>query len=518
MIGGWVVYTVLVVTCVSAATALLASLRPKTQRGSRWVWFGGLVAVLALVGSAPFRLPPPTASIAPVAGDAVVGVPAPTRAADASMWVRVRHAAAAILDAPATVDGRLSEGTRHAVEAAWWITSLVVGALFALAFVGMYRRRSRWPHATVDGTAVRVTDGVGPLVVGLSRPEIALPPWAVALDVRSRALVLAHEIEHQRARDPLLLAVGALAVVLVPWHPGTWWMLRRLGGAIEVDCDARVLGRGVAARDYGLLLLDVASRSRPRSLWTPWPTLGVTSHLERRLLAMTTGPVRHSVARVLGGGGAAALLLLAACESKLPTSAEIEAMDGQAAVTAAQPLLADPARPTRYELDGKAVTEAEIKEVPSSAIASVDVQKGLRESVVRVRRAREDGSTAASKGALKEIAIDTARAVVLRDTAVIEERIDAPVGDRAPVRVRLLTPGGQPNERQLGPVEMRAEPLVVVDGEIKNFVDIKSLNPDRIDRVEVVKGSAARAGRFADDPRAANGIIFVYTKGGAAKP
>jgi TonB-dependent SusC/RagA subfamily outer membrane receptor len=67
---------------------------------------------------------------------------------------------------------------------------------------------------------------------------------------------------------------------------------------------------------------------------------------------------------------------------------------------------------------------------------------------------------------------------------------------------------------QLEEMGERAEsPLIVLDGVITSeSLAMKTLSPESIERIEVVKGAAARA--LYDHPRAANGVIRITTKGG----
>lgn len=53
------------------------------------------------------------------------------------------------------------------------------------------------------------------------------------------------------------------------------------------------------------------------------------------------------------------------------------------------------------------------------------------------------------------------------------------------------------------------EPLVVVDGEVWSRAKLESVDRDRIDRIEIVKGAAA-AELYGE--RGANGVIQVYLK------
>ena len=58
-----------------------------------------------------------------------------------------------------------------------------------------------------------------------------------------------------------------------------------------------------------------------------------------------------------------------------------------------------------------------------------------------------------------------------------------------------------------------APPLFIVDGVIAgDSFSLNSLSPESIERIEVVKGAAAR--RLYSDARALNGVIRITTKGG----
>jgi beta-lactamase regulating signal transducer with metallopeptidase domain len=503
MIAAWMIYSAVVVSLIAGATATLAVLRERLGRSSRAVWLCGLLFAAGLVLSAPFRMTPPASTAITIPVDVRVGEGA---IAAAPSWRDQITTAPAVVQR--WIDAQLSQVAQWPEAAQWsigtmWIgSSIAVAFVFALVMIGIARRRARWPHAVLDDVRIRVTDGVGPMVVGVAEAEIALPPWIIALPTSARRLVLAHEVEHQRARDPLLLVLGGLALLVMPWHPLGWWMLRRLGVAIELDCDARVLGRGIAARDYGLLLLDIASRSRPRSLLTPWPTLGVSSHLERRLLAMTNGVQRVSVSRMLMGGAMASALLLAACESRLPTSAEVEAMDGKKVVESQTAIVGSSNAPTEYVIDGRAATKAEVEALPAERVAIVEVRK--------------------QKGSGSAIAVTT------KPTgSVVEERVIAtPDSASRAIRFTVTDSTARPTESsaRMRFVERRAttgpatpfDGILIIDGIETSGKDLSSISPDRIARVEVVKGSAAKT-RFPNDPRAEKGLIYVFTKD-ATKP
>ena len=174
------------------------------------------------------------------------------------------------------------------------------------------RRAVRIDGATTPGVAgvhaVVVSDAVGPATVGLWRPRIAVPRWALALPEAHRRYVLQHEEEHRRARDPLMIAAATIAVVLLPWNLGFWWSLRRLRLAIEMDCDARVVAALGDAQAYGRLLLRVAEAGVANRSVQP-ALLGGRGSLEQRLRVLLQPPQPDRRARFASALAACILLL-----------------------------------------------------------------------------------------------------------------------------------------------------------------------------------------------------------------
>ena len=194
------------------------------------------------------------------------------------------------------------------------ITWLIVG-------VAHWRRAQReWRRTTLDGVEVDVSPFTGPAVLGLRSHRIVVPEWATTMGAEHRHMILAHECEHIRSRDPERLALGIAAIVLVPWNIALWWCAARLRRAIELDCDARVLRRFPNAREYGYVLLEVAARGRNAGpLAVPMVgLLRLPSELERRLRAMTKTR-RVGVRSAVTGGIGALLAISAAFTTPVPS-------------------------------------------------------------------------------------------------------------------------------------------------------------------------------------------------------
>jgi TonB family protein len=236
-------------------------------------------------------------------------------------WLQARTTADvmpfAITVLPAQVITAASGPTRaewidRALLVCWIVASLFLLARLSKAVIGLRHARGGWRRDEVDGVAVRLAPNEGPAVVGLRSMEIVLPEWIVALDTHLRALVLRHEDEHRRARDPYVLFAAAVLVALMPWNLALWFQARRLRLAIELDCDARVLRAHPSAERYGLLMMTIAQRrSVAPTLFAPMLTEPATQ-LERRILAMST-TTRRVARATLYGGAVASIALLFAC-------------------------------------------------------------------------------------------------------------------------------------------------------------------------------------------------------------
>lgn len=304
MIALWMVLATLVAFVLAlAARAVEPALRSWRMPG-RGAW--GLAIALALAL-------PVGAALAPRGG-------APARAARGSSAARVARLPAFVVRAGRS--GAAGRATLRAVArplaVGWGLASFGALLLLVRATTRLRAARRGWTDQTVAGTAVLLSDDVGPAVVGVRRPAIVLPAWTLSLDDALLALVVRHEAEHVRAHDPALLALGAAALVAMPWNPAIWWMLRRLRLAAELDCDARVLAATRDASRYGLLLLTVAQR-RATVGWTlsGAPALvESSSDLSRRIVAMRTRRSPHRIrssAAAVVVTSAAVVAAIAAC-------------------------------------------------------------------------------------------------------------------------------------------------------------------------------------------------------------
>ncbi|MEO7103338.1 MAG: TonB-dependent receptor plug domain-containing protein, partial [Gemmatimonadaceae bacterium] len=265
------------------------------------------------------------------------------------------------------------------------------------------------------------------------------------------------------------------------------------------DCDARVVGKGASLKNYAQLLVNQA-RARigaPVHLW-----LGATSllepasHLERRLRAMVTPDNKHSAkrpfARALRSASYIAIvstLAIAACESHVPTAADISGLDAASAEKNVRQVFltkSDAQQPTYY-VDGVVVSAEKAKSVSSDSIATVNI----------IRSKQPNGE--------QQIRLVTVAGVRLgKDGAAMDSVPRVMFLQSQPGTVKLRTTG------KVLVMTPANEPLFLIDGVVATTVQYKALNPANIDRIEVTKGAAAL--KQSSDPRAANGIVSITLK------
>jgi beta-lactamase regulating signal transducer with metallopeptidase domain len=305
----WMVYVV-TVSAVLCGAALAAEYQARLRRtATRWIWIAMIVASLLLptvIASVSVQLAgifdsavsPKVVAIREVTTTRLS--PASWLAADAGLQMTVR-------------------GWDWVLRRAWITASALMLAALIGSGVLLFRRIRTWRPATIAGTQVYVSDKAGPAVVGLLRSRIVVPAWLLSAPEAQQNAVIAHEQSHLEAGDPLMLTIALSLLVLMPWNLPLWWQLRRLRRAIEVDCDSRVLRRGIDRRSYGETLLDVSAR-QSGYIGSVAAMSESSSFLEQRIkLIMNTSTKRW---QVLGAGlGLLSLALFAVAAEVSPPNA-----------------------------------------------------------------------------------------------------------------------------------------------------------------------------------------------------
>jgi bla regulator protein blaR1 len=347
----------------------------------------GLAALLPLTVLLPGDALP--ASHAPA-------LPAPPAAAvPATVADGSQRASAA--SAPAGIVAMLPDGLAGAALAIWLAGSLWGLSRLALGWHQALRLRAgarcaselrRTMAGELPGRAsIAYSDAVGgPMVVGLWRPCILLPP-SLASAMAPAALVdlLRHEIAHIDRRDLWVAVAQRLLQSLYWWSP----FLARIGANLdlvrEMACDERAAMRSADGHGYAGSLLagvEALSRFRQPSALLAVSMSGDRSMLARRvdaLLAMdAAAPLRHAAG--------ALRLMLCVIALAAGTSAAIAASPRLGTPAVADPRQAASAQARRL-LD--AAESGRLQEIRRLLAAGVDVNAGVSgEGTALIRAAR----------------------------------------------------------------------------------------------------------------------------------
>ena len=463
MLIAWMIYGAAVTTIVAGCAIALDRVADHWHSPRRAIWLAALA--ISIVVPAGFALRPIRASQAPTGVDAsadverrivpLAGTPGLVRNLDVQK--RFLNTLQQIRTIPAAWN--------DTAAICWLLGSSVLVALLIRGGLVLSLKRTRWSDAVIDGHRVLVTDDIGPAVVGVIRPRILLPSWALGLDHDERALMLEHEAEHVRARDPMLTLLAAWTLALFPWNPAVWLIVRRLRLAIEIDCDGRVLAsRRDDVRDYGMLLLAVGTRSA-NALPFSVPLAEPRRFLEQRILAMTTPRPTRPLAASTPFIAIALIAAVAVAQTPRPASTLV-----------VRPTTAPGVEPVRVQ--------------PHS-------EQPIPIDVLRAWIQLHHPNIVAGDPHVKGVTI-----VVDENNQYVESVVDSvervPALDGADVLVRGTLPGLQ-TFNAVGP-----HPLIIVDGvRIDSTAQLDSIP---IEQVEVIKGRSAAAQYGAD---AESGAIII---------
>jgi TonB family protein len=313
MIVIWILYVSALSLCFGLAALALERAARLWASPRRFVWAMAIAASL----------------LVPLAGLMIPGAPVPQRVATGSarigdLVVRAVPTGSAPSVGVSNVQGRIGPliaALNRPLLLFWGGASLALALGLLRASIGLRRRACGWRATVVDGTEVLVAPDIGPAVVRLGGLRVVLPEWALSAEPAARSLMLLHENEHCRARDPDLLLGATVALMLVPWALPLWWQVRRLQLAVETDCDRRVMRAGADPHAYGVLLLSVGAHSTRQPLLAPTAFSEAPTLLERRIEAMTSPILKRRLVRTALATGVSALSVAAACMTPRPAAA-----------------------------------------------------------------------------------------------------------------------------------------------------------------------------------------------------
>jgi beta-lactamase regulating signal transducer with metallopeptidase domain len=99
-----------------------------------------------------------------------------------------------------------------------------------------------------------------PILVGWLQPLVVLPLAAMAhMTAAQVEALVAHEITHIRRRDYAINLLQTIAEALLFFHPGVWWVSRRIRQEREHCCDDAAIAVAGEATAYAEALMALAS-------------------------------------------------------------------------------------------------------------------------------------------------------------------------------------------------------------------------------------------------------------------
>jgi beta-lactamase regulating signal transducer with metallopeptidase domain len=126
-----------------------------------------------------------------------------------------------------------------------------------------------------------------PAVIGWLRPVVFLPVSALTgLSETQLSAVIVHELAHIRRLDGLVNLFQVAAETLLFYHPGVWWLSKRIRAERENCCDDVALTVCPSPAEYARALALMEE-------WRVAPALA---------MALNRGPLASRVARLLGLG------------------------------------------------------------------------------------------------------------------------------------------------------------------------------------------------------------------------
>lgn len=174
----------------------------------------------------------------------------------------------------------------------WWPAFLWLGGvLIVLARVTVTQvcfavLRRRWPKIANSEINRRVAAILGqlgyrrkiillqasslasPIAFGIIRPSIGLPPdFAEQFNPTTQDAVLAHELAHLAARDPLWYGVADMASALLWWQPFVWWARRQLHRHCELAADQATAMVPDGPVRLAQCLLSLAGKMAAQNKW-----------------------------------------------------------------------------------------------------------------------------------------------------------------------------------------------------------------------------------------------------------
>jgi beta-lactamase regulating signal transducer with metallopeptidase domain len=161
---------------------------------------------------------------------------------------------------------------------------------------------------------LRMPKAISPMAFGILRPSIGLPPgFEAKWSATEQEAVLAHELAHLAAMDPLWFLLADCASAWLWWHPLVWWVRRSLHGAAELAADEAT---AMVPDGPGALANCLVSLGKEMTAARGWSWVGINGGFRSKLgkrverLMRMSGGARRPMAGWLGAATKLAATIL----------------------------------------------------------------------------------------------------------------------------------------------------------------------------------------------------------------
>ncbi|HEX3720771.1 MAG TPA: M56 family metallopeptidase [Verrucomicrobiae bacterium] len=240
---------------------------------------------------------------------------------------------------PHIVQQKLILPTTPAQRAIWWpcwvwmcgVTVILGRMAAAQALLVVLRlRREKIASRLLQERVLRIATSVGlrrkiylfwmpeaicPMAFGVFRPSIGLPPaFERKFTATEQEAILAHELAHLAARDPMWFRLADFASALLWWHPLVWYVRRMLHSASEVAADEATV---VVSEGPDALASCLITLGKEMTASHGWGWVGINGGFRsqlgkrvKRLMQISAAPKRPSGGWTADFAKAAAAILI----------------------------------------------------------------------------------------------------------------------------------------------------------------------------------------------------------------
>lgn len=317
----------------------------------------------------------------------------------------------------------------------------------------------------------------------------------IPLNEADEEKIITHEIEHIRQWHSLdVLLVEMIGIVL--WFSPLVWLYRRSLRMIhEYQADEAVL-QTTQRKSYGHLLIRQSMSGPPIAIANHF----IHSQLKKRLTMMTKKKsTQRSLMKYTFILPVLALMLMAFAPTKVYKMVPVEAPAAEIAVEESNP--GPDLGKIKKELSAILAKRAHSKENIDGKLAGLFAQK--YDSYIQAHPDHKKDITKVAVLVADHYGMDT----TVEDDQMVRGQFRNVFTPKKESLIIEDTPGAGVRIRSANGEQF--DPLYIIDGKVASKLQMEALNPNNIERIDVLKGESAKA---AYGEEGENGVVKIMTK------